>query len=70
MLELEGRQRRKTDAKWREREATETHEDNLNPNLDGASVLKEKPVPFIKELNTHLAQKWKWRKIHRTEEYL
>lgn len=57
MLELEGRQRRKTDAKWREWEATETHEDNLNPNLDGASVLKEKPVPFIKELNTHLAQK-------------
>ena len=58
MLELEGRQqRRKMDAKWREQEATETHKDNLNPNLDGASVLKEKLVPFIKELNTHLAQK-------------
>lgn len=40
------------DAKWRAQEATETREDNLNPNLDGASVLKEKPVPFIMELNT------------------
>lgn len=43
MLELGVRQyRRKMDAKRREQEATETHEDNLNPNL------KEKLVPFIK----------------------
>lgn len=49
MLELGVRQyRRKMDAKRREQEGTETHEDNLNPNLDGESVLKEKLVPFIK----------------------
>ena len=31
---------------------TETHRDNLKPNLDGVSVLQEKPMPFIMELNT------------------